>query len=117
MLSSLLRRLSVVGCAGVLVVSLTAMFVPGAYAAQPASVTRAVPAETRALAGRAGLDFDALTQRVHPAESRVRMLAENGRGHHLGDRRANVSGRRHLPVHAHLSNGDGRQRPYGGGRR
>lgn len=55
MLSSLLRRLSVVGCAGVLVVSLTAMFVPGAYAAQPASVTRAVPAETRALAGRAGL--------------------------------------------------------------
>ena len=28
------------------------------------------------VAGPAGLDFDALSQRVHPAESRVRMLAE-----------------------------------------
>ena len=28
------------------------------------------------IAGSAGLDFDALLQRVHPAESRVRMLAE-----------------------------------------
>jgi ATP-dependent DNA ligase len=28
------------------------------------------------IAGAAGLDFDALTQRVHPAESRVRLLAE-----------------------------------------
>ena len=28
------------------------------------------------IAGPAGLDFDALSQRVHPAESRVRLLAE-----------------------------------------
>src|SRR5580700_6905753 len=28
------------------------------------------------VAGPRGLDFDALSQRVHPAESRVRMLAE-----------------------------------------
>src|SRR5579864_7450957 len=28
------------------------------------------------IAGKAGLDFDALLQRVHPADSRVRMLAE-----------------------------------------
>ena len=47
MLSGLQRRLSVVGCAGVLVVLLIAMFVPGAYASQRAGVTRAVPSDTR----------------------------------------------------------------------
>src|SRR5271169_126688 len=50
-MSGLLRRLSVVGCAGVLVVLLTAMFVPGAYASQRAGVTRDVPSDT---AGRFG---------------------------------------------------------------
>jgi DNA-binding beta-propeller fold protein YncE len=50
-MSGLLRRLSVVGCAGVLVVLLTAMFVPGAYASQRAGVTRAVPSDA---AGRFG---------------------------------------------------------------
>ncbi len=43
MLSALLRRLSQVGWAGVLVVLLIAMFVPGAYVSQQAGVTRAVP--------------------------------------------------------------------------
>ena len=28
------------------------------------------------IAGPAGLDFDALTQRIHPAASRVKLLAE-----------------------------------------
>jgi DNA-binding beta-propeller fold protein YncE len=53
-LSGLLRRLSVVGCVGVLVVLLIAMFVPGAYASQRAGVTRAVPSDARGRFGSFG---------------------------------------------------------------
>ncbi len=55
---------------------LTRYFPDVAAAARAELPPRCVVDGEIVVAGPAGLDFDALSQRIHPAESRVRMLAE-----------------------------------------